>query len=186
MAVQLTRKQFSIDEYERMIEGGVFDKEDRLELIRGEIVEMAPIGHRHATCVVRLTKLFERTVGEVAMVSVQNSIRLPNKSQPQPDVALLRWRDDFYSGQRPTPSDVFLLVEVAESSLAADQSVKLPLYAEAGVQEMWIVNLGHNTVEVYSNPRGNAYQNVRRVAKGEALVLPAGLGGTVEVNDIVG
>ncbi len=186
MAVQLTRKQFSIDEYERMIEGGVFDKEDRLELIRGEIVEMAPIGLRHAACVARLTKLFERTVGDVAIVSVQNSIRLPKKSQPQPDVALLRWRDDFYSGRRPTPGDVSLLVEVAESSLAADRGVKLPLYAEAGVPEVWIVDLSQDAVEVYSNPSGSAYQNVRRAAKGEALALPADLAGTVEVNDIVG
>ncbi|HYP42294.1 MAG TPA: Uma2 family endonuclease [Chloroflexia bacterium] len=186
MAIQLTRKQFSIDEYERMIEGGVFDKEDRLELIRGEIVEMALIGLRHAACVARLDALFHEQVSRKAIIWVQNPINLYGGSAPQPDVVLLRPRNDYYASARPTPSDVFLLVEVAESSLAADRGVKLPLYAEAGVGEVWIVNLGQNTVEVYSNPRGNAYQNVRRATKGEVLELPAGLHGTVEVNNIVG
>src|SRR5437868_199471 len=113
--VQPVRKQFSVEEYDRMIEAGVFDEDARLELIRGEILEMAPIGLRHAACVARLTMLFAGKVSGSAIVWVQNPIQLADNSEPEPDLALLQPRPDFYSGKRPTPNEVILLVEVADS-----------------------------------------------------------------------
>src|SRR5688500_8960036 len=109
MVVELTRKHWTIDEYEKMIEAGVFHEDQRLELIRGEIVEMAPIGLPHEASVRRLTVLLARIFGDTAIVSIQNSLRLPDDTQPQPDVVVLRWRDDFYEGRRPLPQDVLLL-----------------------------------------------------------------------------
>lgn len=179
-------KLISIDEYEHMIEAGIFSEDERLELIKGEIVKMAAIGIPHEACVRRLSFLLHQLLGKNAHVSVQNCIRLPDNSQPEPDVALLKWRDDFYSSRRPTAEDVFLIIEVSESSLKYDRSVKARMYAEAGIPEMWIVNLPDAVLEVYSSPEAGAYRSIRRVGRGESLSLPGGLGGAVAVNDILG
>src|SRR5688572_25037320 len=122
MAVDIERIQFTVDKYEKMIEAGILGEDDRVELIRGEVVKMAPIGLRHAACVARLSKLFERKVGHLAIVWPQNPIRIGGHSMPEPDVALLKPSADFYSEVRPTPEDVLLLVEIADSSVARDKS----------------------------------------------------------------
>ena len=139
----IKRHLVTLDEYDRMVEAGVFEPETRLELIRGEIVDTPPPGPEHEASVARLDRLFNRSVGDKALVWPQgNSIGLPqSNSRPQPDITLLRWRDDYYSGQRPQPEDVILLVEVADSSLKLDRGSKLQLYAGAGIQEYWVVNL---------------------------------------------
>jgi len=186
MAVQIPRRLISIDEYERMIAAGVFPEDDRSELIRGEITEMAPIGLRHASCVSRLTKLLERRVGDDAIIWAQNPIRLVGNSLPQPDVAILKLSSDFYGRTRPTPKDVILLIEVSDTTLNYDTQVKVPLYAEAGIPEVWIANLQDDVIEAFSSPIGSAYRSVKSVARGQALSLPGGLGGVVEVNDILG
>lgn len=187
MAIQAPRKLFSIDEYERMIETGILREDDRVELIRGEIVEMSPIGLEHITCVMRLNNLFlTQQLNHSLILSVQNPIRVPTNSRPQPDVTLLKWRDDFYAGKHPSSEDVLLLIEVSDTTLADDRNVKMPLYAESGVAEMWIVNLPEAVVEVYSSPAQGGYQHTRVARRGETLSLHGGLVGAVQVDDILG
>ena len=131
MAIEIERpRKFTADEFERMVEAGIFREDERLELIGGEIVQMAPIGHRHAACVANLNKRLVTGVGDRALVWVQGPARLAIDSVPEPDLALLR--SHSYRRGAPRPDDVLLVVEVAESSLRYDQTVKLPLYAGAG------------------------------------------------------
>src|SRR5207247_4753412 len=131
MAVQIEKRLFTLQEYERMIEAGVFQEDERLELIKGEVVEMTPIGFDHAGTVARLTMLLARSVGDNAILWIQNPIQFDGNSRPQPDLALLKSQD--YSASRPaTASDTLLVVEVADTSIAYDRKVKGPLYAGAG------------------------------------------------------
>jgi Uma2 family endonuclease len=187
MAIQAPRKLFSIDEYERMIETGILREDDHVELIRGEIVEMSPIGLEHITCVMRLNNLFlTQQLNRNLLLSVQNPIRVPSNSRPEPDVTVLKWRDDFYAGKHPSSEDVLLLIEVSDTTLADDRNVKMPLYAASGIPEMWIVNLPEGVIEVYANPAQGGYQYTRLAHRGESLPLPAGLVGAVQVDDILG
>ena len=151
--VSVTTHRFTIAEYELMIEKGILTENDRVELIRGEIVEKMVIGPSHIACVNRLTNLLVSRLNGRTIVSVQNPIVLAD-SEPEPDLALLSPRDDFYSSAKPKASDVQLVIEVADSSLEYDQQIKLPLYASAGIAECWIVNLEQSKVEVYRQPLG--------------------------------
>jgi Uma2 family endonuclease len=126
MGVQVQRRLFTVEEYHRMAEAGILSEEDRVELIEGELVTMSPIGSRHAACVKRLVRLLDRAAGDRAIVGAQDPIRLGARSEPQPDVALLRYRPDFYASAHPGPEDVLLVVEVAETSADADRSLKIP------------------------------------------------------------
>lgn len=152
-----------------MAAAGVLSENDRVELIEGEIVEMNPIGSRHAACVGRLTKILERQAGDHAIVWVQNPVQISEYSEPLPDVALLKRRDDFYSQANPQPADVLLIIEVADSSVEYDRVVKMPLYAQAGIPEMWLVNLPKDTIEIYTQPLGETYREIRLVKRGESL-----------------
>jgi Uma2 family endonuclease len=176
MTVQLARRLFTVDDYYRMAEAGILHEDDRVELINGEIVEMVPIGSHHASVVMRLNYHLSRLVpGEQAMLSVQGPVRLNKVSEPQPDIVLLRPRADFYGEGHPTASDILLLIEVADSSLDADREVKLPLYAEVGVVECWIVDLKAQRVEVYRSPSERSYQVQMSFAHGDGVapeVLP--------------
>ena len=183
---QLDRHLFTLEEYERMVESGGFDADARIELIRGEIVDMAPIGIRHAACVARLTALLVRKAGDSAVVWSQNPFSIPGHSRPEPDVALLRWRDDYYASKGPTPDDAVLIVEVSDTTLKYDRAVKGPLYGEAGIPEYWIINLQENTVEIYSNPEGGVYKQMRHARRGDSLALPPKLGGSILVEDFLG
>lgn len=152
-----------------MGESGILSDEDRTELIDGEIIEMAPIGSRHAGHLNRLVSLLSNVVGDRALVSVQNPIRLGQFSEPQPDLALLRPRDDFYSSAHPTAADILLLVEVAESSLDFDRGAKIPLYAAHGVAVVWLLNLRDQAVEVYEQPDDDGYQIVHSLRGGASV-----------------
>jgi Uma2 family endonuclease len=168
MAVQLQKRLFTVAEYHRMAETGILSEDDRVELIEGEIVAMSPIGSRHAACVARLTALFSRA-GRHVIVWVQNPIRLAENSEPQPDVALLRPRADFYAAEHPGPEDVLLIVEVAETSAASDREVKVPLYARFGIPEVWLVDLAAEQVEVFRQPSSQGYQAILTLRRGESL-----------------
>src|SRR6266487_355884 len=135
------RHAVSAQEYLRMGDAGVFAPDARLELIEGEIVEMAPIGSRHAGAVKALNRLFSRLVGDQAVVSVQDPVIIGDRSVPQPDLALLKPRADSYSGAHPTAADVLLMVEVADTTLPFDMDTKVPLYARSGIAEVWVVDL---------------------------------------------
>ena len=145
------------DDYQRLGTAGVLAPDLRVELIDGEIIEMAPIGSRHWAMVNRMTHLFQQAAGEQAIVSSQSSFRLDDYSEPQPDIALFKRRDDFYVGALPTPADTLLVVEVADSSERYDRLIKLPLYARRGVPELWIVDLDAGLLRIYREPSGDDY-----------------------------
>ncbi|HEY0172088.1 MAG TPA: Uma2 family endonuclease [Pyrinomonadaceae bacterium] len=165
MSRGLAKRWITADEYERMGEAGIFPPDARLELIEGEIFEMSPIGSPHASCVTFLTYVLSQ-LGRDFQVSAQNPIRLSDLSEPQPDISLLRWRDDFYRGAHPTPEDVLLVVEVADATVVTDRKVKLPLYARAEIAEAWLVNIPEGQVEIYSDPAGGAYRRAEVFGRG--------------------
>jgi Uma2 family endonuclease len=166
MGVQLLRRSFTVEEYCRMAQAGILTEDDRVELIEGEIIEMTPIGSRHAACVDRLNRLFSARAGGQAIVRVQNPIRLGERSEPQPDLALLQFRPDFYASSHPGPQDVLLVVEVAETSADVDREVKLPLYARYGIAETWLVDLAGERVEVYRRPTPQGHEEMERIGRG--------------------
>jgi Uma2 family endonuclease len=184
MQTVITRRPFSVEEYYRMAEAGVLAEDERVELIEGEIIAMSPIGNRHMVCVNRLNWMFSGLVGGAAIVSVQNPIRLDHYSAPQPDIALLKFRDDFYSQLPPAPSDLLLVVEVSDTTLDYDRRIKIPLYATAGIPEAWVVDLHNGNIEVYTLPVGNMYSRIRIVQRGEQFEL-TGIEGTTIMADSV-
>jgi Uma2 family endonuclease len=186
MSRGLAKRWITADEYERMGEAGVFPPDARLELIEGEIFEMSPIGSPHAACVKFLAGLLHRLFGDAFIIGVQDPIRLNDFSEPQPDVALLRWRDDFYRGGHPTPADILLVVEVADTTLIADRKVKLPLYAQAGVAEAWLVNIPEERVEIYSDPAGDAYRRAEVFVRGAEARSHTVEGLAVSVKELLG
>ncbi len=164
-----SRHRFNVGEFQRMGEAGIFDETSRVELVEGEIVEMNPIGSHHAGNLNRLNKLFTGKVGEAAIVAVQNPVHLSEHCQPQPDIALLKPRGDFYSEHHPKPEDVYLLVEVADTSLSHDRDVKVPLYARYGIPEYWIADLANREVLAHSRPEDGKYRLTERVKSGDTL-----------------
>lgn len=169
----LTRRRFTVTEYERMAAAGVLTEDDRVELIDGEIVMMAPIGSRHAGTVMLLTSLWTSRLGERVIVSVQNPVELDGHSEPQPDIALLRPRADFYRNAHPRPDDVLLLIEVADPSVEADRRVKIPLYARAGIRESGLVDLVADRLDTYRRPAAGSYQDVRLFGRGQTVSAQA-------------
>lgn len=149
--------RFTVEEYHRMGQAGIFHEDDHVELLAGKIYVTSPIGSPHAACVRRLNRLFVRAVDPHALVSVQNPIRINRHSEPEPDVALLEPRNDDYAARHPHPDEVMLVVEVADTSLAFDRDTKLPLYARAEIPEVWLVALDEGRVHVYRRPEGDVY-----------------------------
>jgi Uma2 family endonuclease len=186
MSVQLLRRRFTVQEYHQMAEAGVLSEDERVELIEGEIVHMAAIGSRHAAAVKRLNHLFFQHLSGRAVLGVQDPIQLSSFSEPQPDVALLRPRVDFYAQGHPQPADVFLVVEVADTSVGFDRDLKAPLYARSGILEMWLVNLSDDYVAVYRQPHSTGYQDVRRMQRGQRLAPQAFPELELAVDDILG
>lgn len=186
MAVQLLRRSFTIEEYHRMGEAGILREDDRVELIDGEIVEMTPIGSRHAACVDRLNHLFSQQTGRRYIVRVQNPVHLGEHSEPQPDMAILRLHPDFYAQAHPTAEDVVLVVEVSETSTGYDREVKLPLYARSNIAEVWLVDLTEGRVEVCRQPFPQGYRNVRTFRRGEVVAPLAIPDAAVAIGDVLG
>lgn len=186
MVLELQRYRFTADEYERMGEAGILSEDDRVELIDGEVVQMAPIGIRHAACVDRLTMLLSRAAPEGVIVRVQNPVRVGEHSEPQPDIALLKPRIDSYTEGHPTSGDILLLVEVADTTLLEDRRVKMPLYGRSGLSEVWLVNLPEDKIEVYSNPLNGVYQRVELAGRGQSLAVPGLPNVSLSVQSILG
>ena len=175
MAVEVaaTRRRFTRAEYYRMAEVGILGEDDRVELIRGEIVEMSPIGRRHRAFVGNLNQLLAVRLAGHAIVWMQNPIVLAEDTEPQPDIAVLRRRPVPYKEREAWAEDALLLIEVADSSLAYDRSTKLQLYAEAGIPEYWVVDCTTEAVEVYRTPGPEGYRDVTQVAGTATLTLHA-------------
>jgi len=186
VAIQLTPRRFTADEYHQMIEAGVFAEDERLELIDGEIVQMSPIGDRHAACVRRLVALLSRLFADQVIVDVQDPIIVDQRYAPQPDIALLRPRADFYASQTPTAADCLLVVEVADTSAESDRQIKMPRYARGGVAELWLVDLEREVVVVYRLPSGNAYQQVQLFHRGEIMIIGTLRGPEIQVAAVLG
>ncbi len=172
------RRLFTIDDWERLVEARIFPEYEQLELIRGELITLAPVRdpllqllrRRQAGCVRRLNHYFNLRLKFQAVVDVRSFITLwEQRSEPQSDLSLLRTREDFYATLTPKPEDILLVVEVAGSSLPYDRDIKIPLYAESGIPESWLVDLNSGTLFVYRRPSPEGYQDVRAYRRGESV-----------------
>ena len=147
-----TRRKFTIDEYHKLVDLGFFTENDRIELIRGEILEMAPKRTPHSVCNSLLWKQLYELIGKQVEIRVQEPISLPSNSEPEPDVVIAKKKADNYLSAHPTVEDIILVIEISDSTLKYERETKLPLYAEVGINNYWIVNLKKNHLEVYTNP----------------------------------
>lgn len=163
------RRKLSLDEFHRMGAAGILGEDDRVELIDGEMIEMAPIGTRHLSMVNRLTRMLSLAVGREAIVSPQNPIALPPQTEPQPDVALLKPRADDYAGKLPGAADLNLVIEVADTTLAYDRDIKIPLYARHGIPEVWLFDLQAGSLSVHRDPGPNGFQLVLTPKRNESV-----------------
>jgi Uma2 family endonuclease len=169
MTATIERRLFTVHEYAIMREAGILHEDDRVELLDGEIITMSPIGPLHVSLVNRLTTLLVQLVGSESITSVQNPIRLNEYGEPQPDLVLLSPRADYYADAIATPDDVLLVVEVADSSLEYDRDTKVPRYAQAGISEVWILDVARRTMIQYTQPADGRYDLVREIAYGATI-----------------
>ena len=185
MVAKLPTFQLTVDQYDQMIKTGILSRSDRVELIRGEIVPKMPSDPPHAAIIMRLLRLLGALVQNRALLSSQTAVRLKD-SEPEPDISVLRLSPDDYFTRHPGPPDVFLLIEVSNSSLDRDLDWKAPLYAENGVAEYWIVDLKSNCVRVHRDPRPDGtWTDVSQHARGATLEIAALPGVTVAVAEIL-
>ena len=180
------RHRLTVADYYRMAEVGILAPDARVELIDGEIIDMAPPGSLHAAAVHRLNEACHRAVKGRATVLVQNPIRLNEYSEPQPDLALLRRREDFYSERHPRPADVLLVIEIADTSLRFDRETKTPLYALHGVPELWLVDLRGMRLVRHRVPKEGAYTLVDEPHVGAALEASALSGVAIDLRGLFG
>ena len=186
MAALPQRRKVTIGEYHKMGKAGILSRDDRVELIDGEIVQMPPIGVPHASHVGRISHVLSLALGSLALVWVQNPVRLGDRSEPVPDIMLLRPRDDFYAERHPIATDVLLVIEVSDSTLAYDQRTKLPLYALHQIPEAWIVDLNHKLVHVNREPTANGYGYSEPFARGRSITISAFPDSTFAVESLLG
>lgn len=177
---------FNRRDYHRMAEAGILGEDDRVELIEGEIIDMTPMGSRHAGAVARVQTALQEATGRRAVVWVQNPVALAAASEPQPDLALLQPRHDFYAGSLPRPEDVLLLIEVSDRSLAYDRDVKLPLYARHGIPEVWLIDLDGRRLTRHWAPASQGYRNAEAVTALDAVPLPDSPGGRLDLRGLFG
>ena len=161
------RHRWTVAEYHRMAEVGLLNEDSRVELIDGEIIEMAPIGSPHGGEVKYLNNKLVSALHDKVIVSVQDPIVLGDHEEPQPDIALLRWRDDYYTIAHPHAEDILLIIEVSDSTLRYDRDVKVPLYAKNGIPEVWLLDIQNRQLEIYREPRNGAYQQRRSQCTGK-------------------
>lgn len=185
MSIQGQIRRFTVDEYLRMAQAGILGEDDRVELLDGRIVEMTPIGERHAACVRRLVNLLAERARGRAIVDAQNSVHLDRWSLPQPDIALLRPRPDFYT-RHPESGDILLVVEVSDTSLRYDRELKFPAYARCEIREAWLVDLEGERIEVHREPGPERYGAVEIVRRGAELEVAALPGLTFRADEILG
>jgi hypothetical protein len=186
MRIEAPRKLFTVEEFYRMADAGIFNEDDRVELIDGEILEMSPIGTRHLGSVNGANAIFARLFPGRAVVSVQNTLQLNDFSEPQPDLVLLRWRADAYRRKRPMADDALLVLEVADTTLKFDLEVKLPRYARAGLPEAWIEDLEANRLRVFRDPSPEGYRSSRVLSAGDTVTVAAFPDAPISVAELLG
>lgn len=185
MFEQLPRKQFTTAEYHRMIEAGILTEDDRLELLEGEIIKMAAIGPRHAMCVNTLAALLITKLKKSVIVGIQSPIELSDSSEPEPDISIVRKRADRYADKHPTPDDIFLVIEVADSTVETDRRCKIPAYARAGIPEVWLVDLNNDRIEIHTQPDQGFYREVRVVTRKQRVASKSVPALTLKADDIL-
>jgi Uma2 family endonuclease len=178
-------RRFSVEEYHRMAEAGILKPDDRVELLDGDIIPMAPMSSRHAAVVSKIGRWLSRKLADHALIRTQLPVRLDDYSEPEPDIALVRFRENDYADAHPAPADIFLLVEVAQSSLTFDREIKIPQYARAGVSEVWLFNLEHQHVECFSEPGPRGYAVTRIVRRGATLAPHAFPHASANLDDLL-
>ncbi len=183
---QVAKRLFNVTEYHRFADAGILSEDDRVELINGEVVEMSPIGSLHASTVRRIAQLLHEKLGRAVLVGAQDPVQLDQYSEPEPDLSILKPRQDFYAQAHPKPADVLLIIEVADTSIEYDRSVKLPLYARAEIPETWLVDLNEQAIEVFSAPRNGQYQTSRQYRRGETIPSISLPSLTLNVDEILG
>jgi Uma2 family endonuclease len=181
----VTHYRFTVDDYHAMADAGILKENARVELVQGEIIEMAPIGNRHAACVDRLVDLLTYHTRQSAITRVQNPVRIDDHSEVEPDLMLLVRRDDFYASGPPRPNDVLLLIEVSDTTLLYDRNVKLLIYARAGIPEVWIVDLQSGQLEVFFEPSSEGYASSRTFGSGDSVSPSAFADISLAVNEII-
>ncbi len=182
---RIKRHLLNVEQYHRMGELGVFAPDARIELIEGEVIEMAPMGTRHYAAVSRLTRLLTRAVGDTAIVNAQLPLRLNMMSEPEPDLSVLKPRADYYASALPTGADVFWVIEVSDSSLAYDVKVKADLYARNGVPAYWIVDLQASVLRVFSRPRDGSFADTSTIVSPAVTFLPGLDGLSVDLTGLL-
>jgi len=186
MVADYQTRLFTVEEYEAMGRAGIFVPEERVELLDGEILTMAPIGPAHCGIVSRLTHLFVTKFGSRAVVRIQFPVVLGKFSEPQPDIALAYPRDDFYSARHPREEDVFALIEVAESSLRYDRGKKLKLYARQGIGDYWIVDIPNWCVIVNRQPHEFGYADEQTFCPGQTVAFASFPADPMHVDELLG
>jgi len=162
MTIQLDQRLLTVKEYHQMAEVGILGADDRVELLNGQLINMSPSGSKHAACVEKITEMLRHLLKGQAMVRSQNPIELDLYSEPEPDVAIVRMKENYYADRHPVSQEIFFLIEVSDSSLEKDRQVKLEIYAQAKIPEYWIVNLAKQEVEVYTKPVEGRY-HIRQI-----------------------
>ncbi|PHN01274.1 Uma2 family endonuclease [Flavilitoribacter nigricans] len=173
MTVSVKKRLLDVEEYQQMFVAGILTEDEHVELINGEILEMSPIGNQHAALVDRINNYLAHHLYEKAIVRVQSPIILDHHSEPEPDLSVLSWQDDFYRDKHPGAEAVILLIEVADSSLEYDREIKLPAYATAKIPMVWIFNIPESCMEIYEQPISGKYTHRQILRAGEQFYFPA-------------
>ena len=186
-AVQVERRILSVADYHKMIEANILGENDRVELIYGQLINMSAVSSSHSGRVNRISSFFIRNLSpDEYVICVQNPITLADEnSEPEPDIVIARFREDFYTKSHPSPADIHLLIEVSNTTLNYDRKVKTKLYAEANIAEYWIINTDKAEIEVYKYPKNNEYSTFKKYKKGENLSFSL-LKEKIEVNALLG
>lgn len=165
------KHRLTAEEYRRMGEAGILKQQERVELIEGEIVDMSPIGSNHAGTVLYLSNVLKMSLGEKTYISVQSPIDLGDSSEPEPDIVVLKPREDFYRHSHPKPGDILLIIEVSDTSLRYDRGIKIPLYAKYEIPEVWLIDLENNELNIYNSPQNERFENMRKASDYSQLLL---------------
>ncbi len=182
MATEVMKRLINVDEYYKMSEVGILKPGDRVELINGEIYEKSPIGSIHAAVVDRLTRLLNKRFYDDHIIRTQSPIGIDSNNEPEPDISILKFKENFYVSGHPGAKDILVIIEVADSSLRHDKQVKMPLYAFYEVPEYWIIDIATKQITVYVDPVGNGYSSQQIYGIGDEIIL---LGKTIVVSDLL-
>lgn len=173
MTIQLDQRLLTVTEYHQMVEAGILSEDDPIELLNGQLIKMSPVGSSHAACVEKIDELLKYLLRGKALVRSQNPITLSDLSEPEPDIAIVRKKDNYYADRHPIPEEVLLIIEVADSSLEKDRQAKLPLYAQAQIPQYWIVNLEKREIEAYDTPLNDQYRSRQLYLPGDEISITA-------------